>query len=166
MPCGLLLSSEDIYVCRSLQSTPLCCADNSKQSKCEAIDRTCGTGPFTPCCPARYDRGIMYNPNLAPGNAGCPSGTFCDKIGANSTCVPQPKECGKLGQKCCVTTSRLGPYFECKGADGSRGYCENPAGYKGSDDAPLRELVCTKCPAKLDDSNWRMVRAQGARCKD
>lgn len=108
----------------------------------------------------------MFFPDLAPGNAGCPTGTFCDKVDAKSVCVPQPKECGKFGQKCCVTTSRLGPYFECKGSDGSRGYCENPPGYMGTEDAPLRELVCTKCPDKLDENNSRMVRAQGAQCKD
>lgn len=114
-------------------------ADNTKHSRCTAIDRSCGTGANSTCCPASFERGIMYNPPL-PAPAGCPSNMFCDSVNQKPVCVPNVPARGSIGQRCCVQTSRVGVYVVC----GPAGYCASPPGVNGTPPGPLRQLTCSQ----------------------
>jgi hypothetical protein len=139
---------------------PCCPADNSKSSRCEAINRACGTGANAPCCPASYERGILYNPPLA-APAGCPDGMFCESTSSTgSRCVPNSPDCGSIGKRCCVQTSRVGVYVMC----GPSGFCSNPAmaAFKGAGYGPLSSLMCRACPdGKCDTDAEKRIGIQG-----
>jgi hypothetical protein len=132
--------------------------DNRKLSKCSSINKNCGTGAGAPCCPMSYERGIMYNPPLA--SPGCPLGMMCETNNATAKCVPNARDCGKIGAKCCVQTSRVGTYVVC----GPNGYCSSAAmaAYKGPGFGPVSTLMCEKCPGeKCDTSADRSMGIQG-----
>lgn len=144
---------------------------------CRAVPKNCGTGPGTPCCPSTYH--ISVNPPLT--NIGCggkdSSGrvNFCNYESKEAstqppgydwptgTCTANPLNCGTFGKPCCVFTgggatgTKCGPYFgePGYGTPGSKGYCANPPGYKGTGQAPLKDLICTQCPDKVVDSAKR-----------
>lgn len=71
------------------------------------------------------------------------------------TCAQNTPDCGQFGKMCCITTSGAATSTRCGaqyGQSGPKGYCANPAGYKGSGEAPLKDLICTKCPDSVDPS--------------
>jgi len=140
-------------------------AGNKGNGACTAIPADCGTGPGSPCCPMPYH--VDSNPKLQ--RYGCPDNQFCNydnsTTGAlpSGTCKPNPSDCGQFGKKCCIFTGGAATGMRCGaqyGQSGPKGYCANPVGYKGTNHAPLKDLVCTQCPDALDPSleksnpNW------------
>jgi hypothetical protein len=122
---------------------------------CTAIPDNCGTGPGTPCCPMPYH--VDSNPKLQ--RYGCLNNQFCNygnsTTGAlpSGTCEPNPSDCGQFGKKCCIFTGGAATGMRCgaqSGQSGPKGYCANPVGYKGANQAPLKDLVCTQCPDSVD----------------
>jgi hypothetical protein len=141
----------------------MCCPCHTGNGDCMAIPKNCGTGPGTPCCPMPYH--TDSNPPLSMKQYGCGTDAkmFCNYITIpgqkqtglpSGTCELNPSDCGQFGKKCCITTGGSATGMRCGGPWGSTGvgYCANPADYKGSGEAPLKDLICTPCPAKLDPS--------------
>lgn len=107
---------------------------------------------------------IASNPSLQ--RYGCPKDMFCnyDTTPAppgvpnalpRGTCLPNAPDCGQFGKSCCVFTGGSSTGLRCGaqyGQSGRKGYCANPPGYPGPNEAPLKDLVCTPCPDQVDPS--------------
>lgn len=78
----------------------------------------------------------------------------------SSKCVPNAPDCGRIGKRCCVQTSRAGVYVLC----GPDGYCTSAAmaAYKGPGFGPVSTLKCERCPGgKCDPSLERGMGISG-----
>ena len=128
---------------------------------CVAVPPDCGVGPGSTCCPNLYS--LASNPLLP--NSGCAGNSYCTRNAPTavpypgSSLLPEPlgvcaensSECGQLGKACCVDNARGFPAVRCVPEDGSRGYCADSAGLTLSQGAKESDLVCTACPAVVDE---------------
>jgi len=133
-------------------------AANTGYGACTAIPADCGTGQGSPCCPMPYH--VASNPTLQrygcnSNNQFCNYGSSTGGALPSGTCETNPPDCGQFGKKCCIFTGGSSTGMRCGaqyGQSGPKGYCANPPGYKGTNQAPLKDLVCTQCPDTLDPS--------------
>lgn len=131
---------------------------------CFKVEQNCGTDPGTPCCPSMYH--ISSNPSMPRPDCGA-SNAFCNYEGAGpgfpywkGTCGVNAPDCGRIGKKCCISTgggatgTKCGPYFGEPGfgTPGSKGYCADAAGKGLAGGTRLGDLICTRCPDKVDSS--------------
>lgn len=131
---------------------------------CVAVPKTCNSGPGSPCCPSTYP--LATNANT--GKSSCGDNEYCDidpkaptypgielLLSINQAnrgfCRANAPDCGKFGKPCCVSNSGRTSAFSCETSNtAQKGYCADAAGRTSSTGAKYSELMCTRCPAKLD----------------
>jgi hypothetical protein len=131
---------------------------------CVAPPKNCNTGPGSPCCPSGYP--LAMNPPTGKEGS-CSGNLFCDMdprapaypgmsllppfVAMQGVCRANTPDCGKFGKRCCIGNSGRTSILQCEDQNPSqKGYCANAAGRTPSTGAASSELICTRCPAKLD----------------
>jgi hypothetical protein len=128
---------------------------------CVAVPPDCGVAPGSTCCPNLYS--LASNPLLP--NSGCSGNSYCNHNAPTAVpypgssllperpgvCAENSSDCGQLGKACCVNNDRGFPAVRCVPEDGSRGYCADSTGLTLSQGAKESDLVCTACPAVVDE---------------
>lgn len=121
-----------------------------------ALPADCGTKAGAPCCPSTWRTGTQ--PLLRKRQ--CPNNMFCqfdkekgpkfpgsDLLSSTpGLCVANGPDCGKLGQRCCVSNEGCCTSTTCTPENGKKGYCANQPSGK------LQDLICTQCPDIVDAS--------------